>query len=67
MDGQQFTRTVPSVEVKDLLEADGAIFEAPVSSALLTVAQVVQDSWRSKNIQYYYNQQLIGCNIPNGC
>ena len=33
-----------SVEVKDLLEADGAIFETPISSALLTMAQVVQDS-----------------------
>ena len=37
---------VSSVEVKDLLEANGAIFEAPVSSALLTVAQIIQYSWR---------------------
>ena len=35
---------VLSVEGKDLLEADGAIFEAPVSSALLTVAHVEQMS-----------------------
>ena len=40
---------VYSVEVKDLLEADGAIFKAPVSSTLLTMAQVVQDSWNKKN------------------
>jgi len=37
------------VEVKDFLEADCAIFEAPVSSALLTMAQVDQDSWRKKS------------------
>ena len=50
MDGQSqlSTRKVFSVEAKDLLEADGAIFEAPVSCALLTVAQVDQDSWREK-------------------
>ena len=42
-----------SVEDKDLLEADGAIFEAPVSSALLTVAQVVQDSCRNNGIALY--------------
>ena len=41
-----------SVEVKDLLEADGAIFEAPVSSALLTVAHVVQDSCRNNGIAF---------------
>jgi len=35
---------VYSVEVKDLLEADGDIFEAPVSSSLLAMAQVPQDS-----------------------
>ena len=42
-----------SVEVKDLLEADGAIFEAPVSSALLTVAQVHQFSWMNNGIVLY--------------
>ena len=41
-----------SVEGKDLLEADGAIFEAPVSSALLTVAHVVQGSCRNNDIAF---------------
>ena len=67
MDDQNLIRTVLSVEVKDLLEADDAIFEAPVSSALFTVAQVVQDSWRNNDIKYYLNQRLIGCDIPCGC
>ena len=41
---------VLSVEGKDLVEADGTIFEAPVSSALLTVAHVVQGSCRNNGI-----------------
>ena len=44
MDDQYFARAELSVKIKDLLEADGAIFEAPVSSVFVAVAQVVQDS-----------------------
>ena len=60
MDGHEFSRTV---EVKNLLEADGAMFEAPVSSALLTVAHVVQDSWRNNNLcftVYMYMYRTVG-------
>ena len=34
----------PRVDVKDLLEADGTVFETPVSSTLLTVAEILQYS-----------------------
>ena len=37
---QKFAGTVFSVEAEDVLEADGAIFEAPIASALLTVSNV---------------------------
>ena len=37
----KFVGTVFSVEAEDVLEADGAIFEAPVASALLTVSHVI--------------------------
>ena len=37
---QTLAGTVFSVEAEDVLEADGAIFEAPVASALLTVSNV---------------------------
>ena len=60
MDGHEFSRTV---EVKNLLETDGAMFEAPVSSALLTVAHVVQDSWRNNNLcftVYMYMYRTVG-------
>ena len=53
MDGHEFSMAVFSVEGKDLLEADGAIFEAPVSSALLTVAKVHQDSCRNNGVVLY--------------
>ena len=61
MDGQSqwFTRSMRFVEVKDLFEADSAIFEAPVSSALFTVAQVDQDSCRNN----YNNNYSI--TVPN--
>ena len=39
-DNQTFAGTVFSVKAEDVLEADGAIFEAPVASALLTVSHV---------------------------
>ena len=34
----------PPVDVEDLLEADGAIFETPVPSSLLTIAKISQQS-----------------------
>ena len=34
----------PPVDVEDLLEADGAIFETPVPGTLLTVAEILQYS-----------------------
>ena len=50
-----------SVDVEDLLEADGSIFETPVPCFFLTVAQVVNPSckWRCivmiyASIVYHY-------------
>ena len=37
-----------SVDVEDLLEADGSIFETPVPRVFLTVAQVVNPSCKWK-------------------
>ena len=34
-----------SVDVEDLLEADGSIFETPVPCGFLTVAKIADDSF----------------------
>ena len=39
---------VSSVQVKDLVETDSAIFKAPVSSVFFTVALVHEVSWKKK-------------------
>ena len=47
-DSQIFAGTVLSVEAEDVLEADGAIFETPVATALLTVSHVIYCSYRKQ-------------------
>ena len=44
LDTEDLVRASPPVDVEDLLEADGTVFETPVPSSLLTVAKIAQFS-----------------------
>ena len=44
--GQESATEVSSVEVEDILKADGSILETPVSGPLFTVASIPEDSCR---------------------